>query len=531
MLGGRVSQYTLHLISAVSPLIFVGCGASSGRAVVASGCTSKNKTSKTSSNLSTNVLKSDFDELKNPNDPALGLAYWDIKTKDASGNPQSRRCTATFRKHPDSSKAVVFQIFTAKHCGYPPETVEFANSTSQLQIWVNGGYFTADLLLESQKQFSVFSSTNASLLLKYGGLKGVSRWSEEGNSDGTTECKTKSATLMQSWQGISNQKRVACFSEDDLVVLNASIKVPEKYSVLFQKVIGVLETRGKALESLNPRDRELIALRDHFLNINSLLPEALREMAYAVNINFCNAPEGHKVTLRKEFEPVFRGVCERRDLLISMAKAQLSEYYDSLIKPIAEQPESNDYSDSSEIVRIHKSVYGCQITSLDQVDLTRSRNLFTSCERKFVLDQLWEKWIVAHDSRRNELSASNTSKSNSDLENYFSVRVNALSSQAALDANDVSKSAARVFPIEPNLNQIDVGKNRKAMLFSFIPASEKMFLTKKDSGSLLYIFGNIPFAAMSTLDGEPTSGGASITPLPEVGSESEQISNNSSTGC
>lgn len=425
----------------------------------------------------------------------------------------------------------MFQIFTAKHCGYAPESVEFANSKNQLQIWVNGGYFPAELVLESQNEFSVFSSSNASLLLQYGGVKGLSRWSREANSDGTSECKIKSNAMMQTWPNLTETKRAACFSEDDLVLLNARIQVPEKFSVLFRKLVSALETRSKVLESLSARDRDLLSLQEHFLNINSLLPEALREMAYAVNINFCKAPAGHKVTLRKDFEPIFKGVCERRDILISMAKDQLTEYYDSLIKPIAEQPESNDYSDSSEIVRIHRSVYGCQISSLDEVDLSRSRSLFTSCERKFILDRLWEKWIVAHDARIRELSAPNSSNSLPNLENYFSIRVNALSSQAALDANDVSKSVARVFQIEPDSHQMDIGKNIKNMLFSFIPASEKMFLTKKDSGSLLYILGNIPFAAMSTLDGEPTSGGASITPLPEVGSEAEQLSNNSSSGC
>jgi hypothetical protein len=39
---------------------------------------------------------------------------------------------------------------------------------------------------------------------------------------------------------------------------------------------------------------------------------------------------------------------------------------------------------------------------------------------------------------------------------------------------------------------------------------------KGASGSILSIFGSIPAALLSTVDGEPTSGGAGVTPLPEI---------------
>ena len=64
-------------------------------------------------------------------------------------------------------------------------------------------------------------------------------------------------------------------------------------------------------------------------------------------------------------------------------------------------------------------------------------------------------------------------------------------------------------------------------LFTFSPAAESMFLMKKDSGSILSVLGIVPVAALSTIDGEPTSGGASITPLPEV--DNEEIAGTTST--
>lgn len=56
-------------------------------------------------------------------------------------------------------------------------------------------------------------------------------------------------------------------------------------------------------------------------------------------------------------------------------------------------------------------------------------------------------------------------------------------------------------------------------IFDYDPAVAHFSFDKGDSGSLLNIFGGYPVAALSTVDGEPTSGGAAILPLPEVDEE------------
>lgn len=58
-------------------------------------------------------------------------------------------------------------------------------------------------------------------------------------------------------------------------------------------------------------------------------------------------------------------------------------------------------------------------------------------------------------------------------------------------------------------------------LFDFMPESSGINFKKGDSGSLLNIYGGYPVAALSTVDGEPTSGGSGLTPLPEPQDDDE----------
>lgn len=61
-------------------------------------------------------------------------------------------------------------------------------------------------------------------------------------------------------------------------------------------------------------------------------------------------------------------------------------------------------------------------------------------------------------------------------------------------------------------------------MFDYDPAKNYFKFEKGDSGTELNIFAGFPVAVLSTIDGEPTSGGASITPLPEPREENTSTS-------
>jgi len=77
------------------------------------------------------------------------------------------------------SKPDTLVLFTATHCNFPPESVEFANAKTTLQVWGNSGYFSVPVSIEGQNQLGEFARTGAPYLEQYGGVKALSKWSRE----------------------------------------------------------------------------------------------------------------------------------------------------------------------------------------------------------------------------------------------------------------------------------------------------------------------------------------------------------------
>jgi hypothetical protein len=75
----------------------------------------------------------------------------------------------------------------------------------------------------------------------------------------------------------------------------------------------------------------------------------------------------------------------------------------------------------------------------------------------------------------------------------------------------------------------DVGKmspedlNATVILTNFDNQNSHLRLSKTDSGSMLSVFGSVPIATLSTLDGEPTSGGTSVLPLPDYSEDDGSV--------
>lgn len=74
--------------------------------------------------------------------------------------------------------------------------------------------------------------------------------------------------------------------------------------------------------------------------------------------------------------------------------------------------------------------------------------------------------------------------------------------------------------------------NEKTLLFSYeksLESSETFLLQPGDSGTVLMV-GNMPIGVVSTVNGEPTSGGSSILALPEYSEEQATTSTTSNAG-
>lgn len=135
------------------------------------------------------------------------------------------------------------------------------------------------------------------------------------------------------------------------------------------------------------------------------------------------------------------------------------------------------------------------------------------------------------EARLAEISSENKNKFGFNAQTYLTLGVNGLPSKDALTENDLSKSVANIFTL-PRENRFMLGiPMKQVFLFSFSPDAEKMFFTKKDSGSLLSILGTVPVSALSAIDGTETSGGAAIIPLPKIDDEEDLPSSRQKSGC
>jgi hypothetical protein len=67
--------------------------------------------------------------------------------------------------------------------------------------------------------------------------------------------------------------------------------------------------------------------------------------------------------------------------------------------------------------------------------------------------------------------------------------------------------------------------NEKTLLFSFDKNAEngELFLVQPDDSGIVLVVGNQPVGVVSTVNGDPSSGGASTMPLPEVSDEEPSI--------
>lgn len=376
--------YILGIVLTVS----VGCGSQKGSNALSTACPankSKNK-AVTASNLDagSGIV------LKNKDDPALGMGYWDATGTSSNGTKVTRRCTINLTKHP--SRPDLVRVFTAKHCNFAPESNEFATAVSTFHLWANGGYFAVPVEFELREEFAAFASAGAPLLQAAGGESGADKWSRETGIGAAAQCKLETTANMQS---LSAGQRLACASTSDLVNLDARISVPEKYKTLYTQVLEAVAKRNENILVLPARERELFNAVQSTGNVQANLPTTLQEMAYLFNANFCAAPVGHQVTFRKTDIPFARlPWCSNalvRESIVSAIKEKIpKQLFDSYMKDIIDMPYDADYSPSSKIVALHNKIWVCSIGSLDQVQPDKASS-FNSCDRGSFQNLMWRR--------------------------------------------------------------------------------------------------------------------------------------------
>lgn len=494
---GRGKTYLKTFTISAAALTLFSCSSKRSSSV---GCVNTSKTGQNQPNSlqlsdSTNALRD------------LGGGYLDIKTKDASGKENERRCSMMVTQ--DDQDQSQIKVWTAIHCLYDAASDEFINSSYTLQIHYKGGYFPASVKFDRFENLHRFAKVLQPLLLLLP-EKDRNRWRFSASNDSIEPCQDATKEFKDS---IGNTaKKIACFSKNEMRVLSGKISVDEKYSKLLDAVLtGMREYREQHISRLPEREKKFLKLREKTLSILDHSELYIRNYGYWINDKHCTLPEAD-LPVNGQGERETRKFCPHRESLLNISKTQFPEEY-QILKPIAEA----NISSLAELKDLHSSVYMCNFENLDEINLSTDK-LLTVCDREQLIRLIWNVYVQdAAVSFKRKLE-NKTEIHGFAPDGYFSIFTN---KQIASDPKQSKPQAtSRTFFLSESLSNISPKKfNNQLLLINYDSAGSELDLTKTDSGSIFSMMGIVPVGTLSTVDGEPTSGGASILPLPTVAEE------------
>ena len=480
-----------------------GCGATQSSQVQLAKC--KPKVAEKSSPAPGSLNLAD---IRGANDSNLGLGYVDIST-DVGMVSQTRRCSMSL--YPVEGKADHVRLTTAAHCGWPAESEEFAKSKNRLQIYYNGGYFPVSIELQGQQDWHAF----AKMLSPYQNLlpaKFRKRMTSFMTDMNKQECLSLTSKVRSN---APSEADILCFSRSEMRTLVGKITVEPKMRTALDSVLAAAATKRNAVLDNFPFHEQMV-FKAVFENPSpyEMLPAYLKELGFKLNPFFCSAPAAE---LPKEVngDPETQELCSLRSVLLESFKKEMPQWWGYLQSSAEMQ-----FGSYEEMRAFHGEKLRCAFASLDGFNPTADKPIRNSCDRDMLSWYVWRKWVKEGLVNLATLQSKNPKLNGFTPETFFSLHTNSFATRDDLQANNFLKSKPKHFLIDPNNG---VFTFESAMAFALNPVRESLWISKKDSGSLFSIFGVVPAGVLSTYNGEPTSGGASILPLP-VSVNSESVS-------
>jgi hypothetical protein len=495
----------------ISVFLFVaGCGTANTSQVQLAAC---QKQSSAKGTEAATAGRLNFADVSQDEQQRLGLGYVDITT-DTSQGVQTRRCTMSLA--PISGKLDFVRVTTAGHCGWQADSEEFAKSKFQLQIYYKGGYFPIAAELQGQQDWHVYART----LSPYAAFfpeKIRKRFLTTTTDLNKNDCLTLTKDTRSR---VPSEADILCSSKGEARTLVAKITVDERFRSALNVVLASAEAKRRAvLDNFMLHEQMVFKAVLENPSPYEMLPSYLEEFGFKLNSYFCKSPVAE---LPKEVngDPETQGFCHLREVLIDAFKKQMPQWWEYL-KPSAEK----SFSSYAEMRAYHQDNLRCAFASLDDFNPTLEKPVRNACDRDMLSWYVWRKWVRQGLQNLSKLQVKNSKLHGFTPETFFSLHTNSFASREDAEANNSLKSRAKYFPIDPSNGVFTLDG---AMAFVLNPVREGLWVTKKDSGSLFSIFGVIPAGVLSSYNGEPTSGGASILPLP-ASVETETYSSSDAT--
>lgn len=446
---------------------------------------------------------------------AVGTGFIDISTRNKSGEKISRRCTMSIR--PINQSITELRVWTAGHCVFDPLAEEFKHSTYTLQVFLNHGYFSVPVVFKDLETIAKMTDVYHQSL--FGIPIPLPESVKEQINSALPQANTKICESQDTrfrFQLGQRAKNIACFSRNEMRGLKATVTLNSKTEALMKMVINsLLELEKPVLDKFDQHFRKVIDayLISHTSEQRRIAD--LRSFSYLINKNFCDPKVLNKPFADHSDEPDNSLACLMRTKIIDALKITLSDSEFLQLKVVFDDV-------STDLVTLRKKTLGCNDVSINNLQSDQILDKLTPCDMGNISDSFWKKYVDNGPEIKSEWMSASVYGLNQ--ESYFSFFTNSMPSGAS------SKQSASLIPL--NIRSIlDFGsaqslysnaeKSGNAFLINYDASLNHINPTKGASGSILSVFGIIPAGLLSTVDGEGTSGGAGITPLPEISDEDE----------
>lgn len=454
--------------------------------------------------------------------PAVGTGFIDINTTDASNTPLQKRCTMSVRPIDTSDTSV--RVWTAGHCSFDPFTVEFEKSKYTLQIYFDGGYFSVPVVFNDLEETAQFAKSFATLMempfVPEDVRANVSNALPRAQS---AVCESDESKFRSSLGGAA--KNIACFNRAEMRGMKATIQTDAITAPLLSKVISTVRNREKlVMDKLSTDFKRTV---DAYLISHSSEQRRLadlRGLSYLLNQNYC-ASGAVRPPSDDPNEPDSTQLCPYRAQIIAQLEQSLSANDLAVARSV--------YNDTTrDLVTLRKATLGCNGYSATNLPVGLDLTNITACDMGNISVTFWNSFVDRGPQLESLVSESIFGLS---ANSYYGFYTNNI---PAAGFTETSKSHAKIFSLNPNsalsfeYSLRSTSKSNNTFLINYDATAQQINPVKGASGSILAIFGVIPVGLLSTVDGEATSGGASIMPLPQVGDDEETATSGpSNTGC
>lgn len=432
-----------------------------------------------------------------------GVGYIDIETTSSSGQKMSRRCSMKVQPETDNNSRV--HVFTAVHCLFAVKSEEFKNSKYTLQVFHNGGYFPMSVNFDGILQLNRLAQSFESYLALLPAEQ--YRWNFTMSENSINFCVNKTKEYELHLGG--SKKNIACFGKNELRVLSGTITPKPQHSKIVEKIFNSQRSHFAMVDSqLTAQERYMLKLRTKNALLQNVIPFYLEQIGFWLSEKNCTtAPAQLPVGPNGLAET--QALCPFRDQIINDLRSRFPEEF-KVISPILEKP----VADLDELKALHSSIFSCNIRS--EADLDRYvGEIKTACDHENLSRYFWRRWVSGGTSPTSVINNPLWGLFGLNNESYFGLSYNQKVETSLAPKAAVAALTSSIGSLSP------ASFNPEVIMLNFENGKSEINLVKTDSGSILSVFGFLPVGTLSTLDGEATSGGASVTPLPEVPPEDD----------